>query len=579
MKKSCYVPIGLLLLATALPARAQARLDYATLWLSGDDLEVQAAVSDTDDVGSAPARDLRVQVWHGEDDEATYGRGDALEVYFRTNQDLYVVVYRIDADGYVEVLWPISRYDDGFVYGGHDYVLPPDGSSQRLRVSTNKGVEYLEAIASRYPFDLRDLGIDFRFGQDEGERYDYAVDGDPFLAVNDVNYAITGLEEDVDYVVTDFSHYYVESHVEHARYACRQCHVDDYAHHPYEQECTQVTIRYDFGWYDSWYIRYGWYPIYYDPYYAYWDPYWGRPYYYWNYPIYYRWPNYHYTYCRDYPVYYYDGPVRTRTNRNPLYQRDGDGRGITDLVRRDLLPTPRSNDDAQRTRIAANRPSRVTERDLPRLSEARSEQRVDGRRTGPSVRGGERTAQVGERRLSSLPRPSTDQVESRRSTTLRSRDDSKRETPRNWTRPVVRNRENRTLETQKPRLRERDSTPRESTQRERPTLKPREREKPDRDRSIDRPRVREKTDEGRSVDRPREIRRPDPPREQPRVEPRKVEPRRVEPRSEPRRVEPRRDPPKSESKPAPRDSKGGGGGSSSDSRGRSSSRSGDRGRG
>ena len=80
--------------------------------------------------------------------------------------DWGLVVVRIDVDGRVEVLWPESRYNDGFVYGNHTYTIPGPGDRGRLRVGSSKGVEYVEAIASAYPFDLRALGIDFRFEAD-----------------------------------------------------------------------------------------------------------------------------------------------------------------------------------------------------------------------------------------------------------------------------------------------------------------------------------------------------------------------------------------------------------------------------
>lgn len=525
MNKRMTLSLLLILASWALPAAAQARLDYATIWLAGDDLQVEASANaEADEIPSAPQRDLRVRVWHDRGEDEVYERGEALEVNFRANQDLFVVVYRVDADGYVEILWPTSRYDDGFVYGEHDYVLPQDGSARRLRVSTNKGIEYLEAIASRYPFDLRDLAIDFRFDREEQERYDYAVDGDPFMAVNDINYAITGLKEDVDYVVTDYSYYYVESEVQHARYACRQCHTDDYDHHPYEQTCTQVTIRYDAGWYDSWYVRYGWYPVYYDPYYTYWDYAWGRPYYYWNYPVYYTWPSYYYsTYCRSYPVYYYDNyydnpGVKTRTNGSYLYDTDGKDRGIASTLRRDVFPAPDGDENASRSSIPGNREMQVRNREMPVLADrATRSVKSDGRRTGPDVsRRSSRASDVGERRISSLGRAESTQVKGKeeartlkpRQSDLRenkSRESKVRETPRSWTKPVVRNRDGKATVKENPRVRQREEAPAadERPLRARPSL---------------RPKATQKSDEKRSVDRPREIRRPDPPREKQRAD-------------------------------------------------------------
>lgn len=499
--------------ATAGFAAAQGNLDHGTMWLASADQQAMAGVDESyRDADSAPARDIRVQVWHGRDEDEVYDRGDELEVFFRTNDDLYVVVYRVDAEGFVEVLWPTSRYDDGFVYAGHDYRLPPANTTRRLRVSHMKGVEYIEAIASEYPFDLRDLAIDFRFADERGEPFDYAVDGDPFLAINDINYAITGLEEDAPYIVTDFSHLYVEDRVEYARYSCRQCHVDDDAHHAYVHNCTEVVIRYDFGWYDRWYLRYGWYPIYYDPFYTVWDVYWGRPYYYWNYPIYYSWPSYYYgVYTRPYPVYVYDRPVRYKPARSPLYERP-DGRDRLDRFgRRDIA---RIDDDRQERReIAANRPTRLADNERPRLESRRDRDlgnRIDRRNTGPNLRrpAESRRAPDGGRLTAQRGRQITEQRERLRDEgrSIDRKDPRGGDPPRRWTRPVLRN---RVREEERPRGAERPEVDRPRTRDQRP-------------RSVDRaPRTRtvKPRSNDRKADRPREIRRPDPPKERPRANP------------------------------------------------------------
>jgi hypothetical protein len=93
---------------------------------------------------------MRVNVWHDRQDGDIYRRGESLQVYLESNQDAYAVVYRIDAEGEVTILWPRSRYDDGFIFGHHQYSLPARGGP-RLRVGDQVGVEYVEAIISIYP--------------------------------------------------------------------------------------------------------------------------------------------------------------------------------------------------------------------------------------------------------------------------------------------------------------------------------------------------------------------------------------------------------------------------------------------
>ncbi len=467
----------------AIPAAAQTsgpKIDMAALWLSGQELGVEDSAGRVDPE-DYPDREMRVEVWHDKDDDETYSRGEEFSAYFRTNADLYVVVYRIDADGIAEVLWPTSRFDDGFVYGEHAYVIPAQKNGPRLRVSNSKGVEYLQAIASRYPFDLRNLGMDFTFARtDNDERYRYKVAGDPFLAVNDINYAITGLEEDVDYLVTDWSHIYIESKVEYARYTCTQCHTEEDDYHPYVDTCSTVNVYYDYGWHNRWYSRFGWYPLYYDPPYYYYDYVSYRPYWFSYYPVNYSWAWCN-IYTRPYSVYgwhdspYYAGDYGVRYRRGygtrPLYDvaspstnlrlrdRDLRGRGPASIARtnrrgdRDAI---RRVDETQLVRNGVDRDLRTVSRDRNRGGDrGRDIARVEGRgdRRGGVQRDTERRRDrtiVSQKPLDPSRTPTRISDQPRRGVSKpgvskpgvakpadRTRDD--RGNGRKWTRPVVRN--------------------------------------------------------------------------------------------------------------------------------------------
>lgn len=219
---------------------------------------------------------LRVGVWmQDKDNQDILQKGEKFTVGFQANQDAYAVVYHIETDGTVSVLWPRSRYDDGFVFGTHEYLLPVSGS-RRLSAGHETGEGFVEAIVSSYPFDLRDLELDFHH-ENTDRPQNFQVAGDPFLAMNEVNYVITGLEDSGDYVVTNYLSYYVHQQVEHPRYLCNQCHFeDDVTYHPYRDDCT-LEINYDYGWTNDWYDNYGYYPVYSNPVYVYVDPWTWRP--------------------------------------------------------------------------------------------------------------------------------------------------------------------------------------------------------------------------------------------------------------------------------------------------------------
>ncbi|MFN2370632.1 MAG: hypothetical protein ABR506_05680, partial [Candidatus Krumholzibacteriia bacterium] len=118
---------------------------------------------------------------------------------------------------------------------------------------------------------------DFHHNNAGGRDYGFRVVGDPFLAMNEVNYAITGLEDTEDYVVTDYAAYYVHRAVEHPRYLCNQCHFDDdWRADPYDDLC-RLDITVDYRWSNGWWDTYGYYPVYYYPSYVYIDPWNRRP--------------------------------------------------------------------------------------------------------------------------------------------------------------------------------------------------------------------------------------------------------------------------------------------------------------
>ena len=221
------------------------------------------------------AQTLRTTLWLDREEDEVYRRGDEQRVGFQTNEDAYAVVYRIDTDGLVTVLWPRERLDDGFVFGGHEYRLP-GRESAALRIDESEGEGYIQAVVSRFPFDLRSLEIDFL--QDAGDsRYDFRVAGDPYLAMNEVNFAVTGLEDSGEAVITNHVRYYVHKRVDHPRYLCAQCHTEDSPRYdPYAGRCTLDVDR-DYTWANRWYTTYGYYPVYWNPVYVYVDPWTWRP--------------------------------------------------------------------------------------------------------------------------------------------------------------------------------------------------------------------------------------------------------------------------------------------------------------
>ncbi|MBU0741019.1 DUF4384 domain-containing protein [bacterium] len=333
----------------------------------------------------------RVNIWHDRGDDEIYQRGEAVRIHFEANSDAYAVVYRIDAEGLVSILWPRSRYDDGFVFGNHTYNLPTPGA-ERIRTAGTEGVEYVQVLVSAYPFDLRNLEVDFHHESGQEEQ-GYYVAGDPFLAMNDVNYAVTGLEDPSDYVVTNYLSYYVHRKVDYPRYMCTQCH-DDSSYQPYSDTCL-IEIHHDYSWDNDWYGRYQYYPAYYYPVYYYVDPWTWRPWINYWYRPWYAWPTWGYSvwdfdcYVWNYSPYWRgDVWVRYKEGRQryrPIVKnhRYADNQGERDYEHPGaIVKTPRPTKDMV---ASMNRKEAIRKQEL-----GRSDQRVDARRefkdTGRAVK-------------------------------------------------------------------------------------------------------------------------------------------------------------------------------------------------
>src|SRR5436190_22038454 len=83
--------------------------------------------------GPASARGLDIEIWTEGGNQAVYKPGDRLEVRARTSEDAYLLVYEIDTEGSVHVLYPI-RGSSGSVEGHATQSIPPEQSGLDLVV-------------------------------------------------------------------------------------------------------------------------------------------------------------------------------------------------------------------------------------------------------------------------------------------------------------------------------------------------------------------------------------------------------------------------------------------------------------
>jgi Domain of unknown function (DUF4384) len=228
----------------------------------------------------ASAATLAVEVWADHGNEAIYQPGDVLQVQTRASDDAYLLVYEIDSQGYVHVLFPIEGANT--LVAAHETVgIPPENSPDALVVQDPTGQDFIVAIASREPFDnlpwyLRpfnaqgaDVGYVNKPDDEQGITADGQIVGDPFVAMERIRRRVCKNPDDATAFATSYTTYYVHQQVRYPRYICADCHRPDQwswwdGFDPYYSQCSVVDFRVNWSW--------GWGPAYWFgavPYYVY----------------------------------------------------------------------------------------------------------------------------------------------------------------------------------------------------------------------------------------------------------------------------------------------------------------------
>ena len=221
-------------------------------------------------VAAAPvtARNIDVEVWTDRGDDAVYQAGEAMRVKVRTSADAYLLVYEIDTDGDVNLLYPWKR-GSGRVEARRTLRLPPDESDHQLVVEQETGQGFLVAVASEQPF--RDLPWFLRpfdpqaasvgyegapEGQDveEGFDEDGRIVGDPYVAMERIRRRVMSDPGDTERFATAYSTYYVHEQVRYPRYLCNDCHRPNRwawwpGFDPYYAHCSVMDFRVNWSWY------------------------------------------------------------------------------------------------------------------------------------------------------------------------------------------------------------------------------------------------------------------------------------------------------------------------------------------
>ena len=229
--------VAALLMAAALPgtSRAAVQVDASV------EFEQAARVGRAD-----------VEVWTNKEEGGVYRQGEPMRVFFRTSTDAFVLIYNIDTEGYIHLVYPYGPDDPDRVEGGVTHQVPSRNDPYELVADGPTGIEYVVAIASPFPF--RDLPW-YLTGGTEATRSEYDDDGDdsgvivgdPYVGMDRVVRRVVppGREDDV---ATDDTFFYIERKVDYPRYVCADCHSYGGWYDPYGDICSVVDVRIDATW-------------------------------------------------------------------------------------------------------------------------------------------------------------------------------------------------------------------------------------------------------------------------------------------------------------------------------------------
>jgi len=112
--------------------------------------------------------DLEVRTWVDKDPSgygnSVYYIGEKIRIFASVNQDAYVYLFNINADGKIDLVQPNAFSSDSFMRAGETRVFPAAGARYQFSIDGPVGTDKVLAVASRQPLSLSQIA-DIRSGQ------------------------------------------------------------------------------------------------------------------------------------------------------------------------------------------------------------------------------------------------------------------------------------------------------------------------------------------------------------------------------------------------------------------------------
>jgi hypothetical protein len=124
-------------------------------WAADEIVTQDLTVEQIKAVKAGPNRQSSIQLTAGVDrKDATYARGEAVNIKLKVNENAYVAVYNVGPKGKVTQLFPNRFQKENLIKAGHEVQVPSAGSGAEIKVSGNVGGELIKVIASNKPLKV-----------------------------------------------------------------------------------------------------------------------------------------------------------------------------------------------------------------------------------------------------------------------------------------------------------------------------------------------------------------------------------------------------------------------------------------
>jgi hypothetical protein len=131
------------------------------LWVLGLGMALAQQLSPQGIIVNPVPTDLQVKVWVDKDPgkrgNAVYRIGEPIFIYVSVNQDAYVYLFNINADGRIDPILPNAFERDNFLRAGETRRYPPAGARYRYTVTGPEGEDRILAVASKRPLSIQEI--------------------------------------------------------------------------------------------------------------------------------------------------------------------------------------------------------------------------------------------------------------------------------------------------------------------------------------------------------------------------------------------------------------------------------------